>query len=94
MKKLLVTQYEGSVIEDTGLIKMDFLGLKTLSIIKEAIENIKHSKGIILDIDEVDISDPPTYALIVKDGRLVHSSSNLPVCRNICGNWNLVLLRI
>lgn len=42
---MLVTQYEGSVIEDTGLIKMDFLGLKTLSIIKEAIENIKHSKG-------------------------------------------------
>ncbi len=39
--KLLVTQYEGSVIEETGLIKMDFLGLKTLSIIKEAIANIK-----------------------------------------------------
>ena len=67
---MLVTQYEGSVIEDTGLIKMDFLGLKTLSIIKEAIENIKHSKGIILDIDEVDISDPPTYALY-SEGRTI-----------------------
>ena len=83
---MLVTQYEGSVIEDTGLIKMDFLGLKTLSIIKEAIENIKHSKGIILDIDEVDISDPLLMLFIVKDGRLVHSSLNLPVCRNI---WEL-----
>ena len=40
-EKMLVTQYEGSVIEDTGMIKMDFLGLKTLSIIKEAIENIR-----------------------------------------------------
>ena len=69
-EKMLVTQYEGSVIEDTGLIKMDFLGLKTLSIIKEAIENIKHSKGIVLDIDEVDISDPPTYALY-SEGRTI-----------------------
>ena len=40
-EEMLVTQYEGSVIEETGLIKMDFLGLKTLSIIKEAIENVK-----------------------------------------------------
>ena len=44
-EKMLVTQYEGSVIEDTGLIKMDFLGLKTLSIIKDAVENIRQTKG-------------------------------------------------
>ena len=69
-EKMLVTQYEGSVIEDTGLIKMDFLGLKTLSIIKEAVENIKHSKGIILNIDEVDIEDEPTYELY-SDGRTI-----------------------
>ena len=69
-EKMLVTQYEGSVIEDTGLIKMDFLGLKTLSIIKEAVENIKHSKGIVLDIDEVDIEDPVTYELY-SDGRTI-----------------------
>lgn len=62
-EKMLVTQYEGSVIEDTGLIKMDFLGLKTLSIIKEALENIKHSKGEVVDIDTVDINDPKTYQL-------------------------------
>ena len=43
---MLVTQYEGSVIEDTGLIKMDFLGLKTLSIIKDAVENIRLTKGV------------------------------------------------
>ena len=69
-EKMLVTQYEGSVIEDTGLIKMDFLGLKTLSIIKEALENIRHSKGIELNIDEIPIDDPATYKLY-SDGRTV-----------------------
>lgn len=69
-EKMLVTQYEGSVIEDTGLIKMDFLGLKTLSIIKEAVENIKRSKGIILDIDNVNIEDPATYELY-SEGRTI-----------------------
>ena len=69
-EKMLVTQYEGSVIEDTGLIKMDFLGLKTLSIIKEAVENIKHRKGILLNIDEVDINDEPTYKLY-SEGRTI-----------------------
>ena len=69
-EKMLVTQYEGSVIEDTGLIKMDFLGLKTLSIIKEAIENIRQSKGIVLNIDEVPIDDPVTYRLY-SEGRTI-----------------------
>ena len=64
------TQYEGKVIEETGLIKMDFLGLKTLSIIKEAVENIKLSLGIDLDIDAISIEDPATYALY-QDGRTV-----------------------
>ncbi|MDE5982422.1 MAG: DNA polymerase III subunit alpha, partial [Duncaniella sp.] len=61
--KLIVTQYEGSIIEDTGLIKMDFLGLKTLSIIKEALSNIKNTKGIDIDIEKIDIADPKTYQL-------------------------------
>lgn len=60
---LLVTQYEGSVIEETGLIKMDFLGLKTLSIIKEAIENIKQTTGKAIDIDKIPIDDKQTYDL-------------------------------
>ncbi len=62
-ERLLCTQYEGSVIEDTGLIKMDFLGLKTLSIIKEAVTNIKDSLGINIKIDAVDIEDMATYQL-------------------------------
>lgn len=61
--KQLVTQYEGRVIEETGLIKMDFLGLKTLSIIKEAVENIKNTRGIDVDIDTIPIDDPKTYQL-------------------------------
>ncbi|MBD5370169.1 MAG: DNA polymerase III subunit alpha [Bacteroides sp.] len=60
---LLVTQYEGSVIEETGLIKMDFLGLKTLSIIKEALVNIKARHGIDLDIDNIPLDDPLTFKL-------------------------------
>ncbi|MBP7101945.1 MAG: DNA polymerase III subunit alpha [Bacteroidales bacterium] len=62
-KKLLVTQYEGSVIESVGLIKMDFLGLKTLSIINEALSNIKKSKKISIDIDNIPIDDEKTYRL-------------------------------
>ena len=62
-EEMLVTQYEGSVIEETGLIKMDFLGLKTLSIIKEAVENIKQTTGEDLDIDHISLEDPATYKL-------------------------------
>ena len=61
--KMLVTQYEGCVIESTGLIKMDFLGLKTLSIIKDALFNIKQTHGFDLDIDHIDIEDKKTYQL-------------------------------
>ena len=62
-EKMLVTQYEGSVIEETGMIKMDFLGLKTLSIIKEAVENIRLRSGKTIDIDSISIDDPATYKL-------------------------------
>ncbi len=64
--KVITTQYEGSIIEDTGLIKMDFLGLKTLSIIKEALYNIKLRHGIDLDIDHIPIDDPLTFELYSK----------------------------
>ena len=68
--KLLCTQYDGHVIEETGLIKMDFLGLKTLSILKEAIENIRLSTGQVIDIDNVPIDDPLTYKLYC-EGRTI-----------------------
>ncbi|MCR4774415.1 MAG: DNA polymerase III subunit alpha [Prevotella sp.] len=61
--KLHCTQYDGHVIEETGLIKMDFLGLKTLSIIKEAVENIRVTTGKVIDMDTIPIDDPETYKL-------------------------------
>ena len=67
-ENMLVTQYEGSVIEDTGLIKMDFLGLKTLSIIKDAVETIKQTHGVEIDIDNIPIDDKKTYELYCKGG--------------------------
>lgn len=64
--KVVSTQYEGSIIEDTGLIKMDFLGLKTLSIIKEALYNIKLRHGIDFDIDHIPLDDKKTFELYCK----------------------------
>lgn len=60
---LYATQYDGSHVESVGLLKMDFLGLKTLSIIKDALENIKRTRGIDLDIDKLPLSDPKTFEL-------------------------------
>lgn len=65
-EEMLVTQYEGSLIEEIGLIKMDFLGLKTLSIIKECLSNIKKTKDIDIDIDTIPIDDEKTYELFSK----------------------------
>lgn len=62
-KDVVVTQYDGHVIETVGLIKMDFLGLSTLTLIKDALHNIKHTRGIDVDIDHIPIDDAETYAL-------------------------------
>ncbi len=64
------TQYDGHVIESTGLIKMDFLGLKTLSELKEAVANIKLTRGIDIDLDNIPIDDEKTYQLY-QEGRTV-----------------------
>lgn len=64
--KTAVTQYDGHVIESTGLIKMDFLGLKTLSEQKECCKNIKITRGIDVDLDHIPIDDPKTYELYQK----------------------------
>ena len=64
------TQYDGHVIESTGLIKMDFLGLKTLSELKEACANIKLTRGIDVDLDNIPIDDPKTYELY-QQGRTI-----------------------
>ena len=69
--KLLATQYDGHVIEETGLIKMDFLGLSTLSIMKETVENIKLTHdGYTLNLDTIPIDDELTYKLY-QEGRTI-----------------------
>jgi len=60
---MLATQYEGSQIESVGMLKMDFLGLKTLSIIKDALDNIRRSKGVAIDIEQIPADDPDTFRL-------------------------------
>lgn len=62
-KDILVTQYDGSVIESTGLIKMDFLGLKTLSIIRAALDNVKLNHKVDIDINSIPLDDELTYKL-------------------------------
>lgn len=60
---LCITQIEGSIIEDSGVIKMDFLGLKTLTIIKDALDLIKQNHGVDIDIDNIPLDDAKTYEL-------------------------------
>lgn len=60
---LPVTQYEGKYVESVGMLKMDFLGLKTLSIIKEALKNIEKRYGSKIDIENIPLDDEQTYAL-------------------------------
>ena len=62
-ERLLTTQFDGRFVEQIGLLKMDFLGLKTLSIIRETLENIKLSKDIEIDIDKIPWNDPKTFEL-------------------------------
>ncbi|MFT3740906.1 MAG: DNA polymerase III subunit alpha [Breznakibacter sp.] len=62
-ENLLTTQYDGRFVEAIGLMKMDFLGLKTLSIIKETLENIKLSKGVDVDVDNIPPDDIHTFEL-------------------------------
>ena len=60
---LYATQFDGNHVESVGLLKMDFLGLKTLSIIRDAVDNIKKSRGIDIDIDNLPLDDKKTFEL-------------------------------
>ncbi len=64
--ELMVTQYEGKLVESVGMLKMDFLGLKTLSILKDAIVNIKKSHDIDINIEEIPLDDKKTFELYHK----------------------------
>ena len=60
---LFITQFDGSVVESAGMLKMDFLGLKTLTIIKTALDNIKRNHGVDIDIDKIPLDDEKTFRL-------------------------------
>lgn len=60
---LMVTQYEGKLVESVGMLKMDFLGLKTLSIMNDAIKNIYKRHGVKIDVDQIPLDDDATYKL-------------------------------
>ena len=64
--EMVCTQYDNSVAESAGLLKMDFLGLKTLTLIKDAVKYVKQTHGIDLDPDKFPIDDPKTYELFQK----------------------------
>ena len=61
----IVTQYEMHGVEDLGLLKMDFLGLRNLDVISDTVEIITDTRGVDLDIDAIPLDDPPTYELLL-----------------------------
>jgi DNA polymerase-3 subunit alpha len=83
---ILVSQFDNSVAESAGLLKMDFLGLRTLTIIKDAIKLIKQRHGIEINTDEIPLDDKKTYELLKKEERLGFSSMKVRECKNICVN--------
>ena len=64
--ELNVVEFEGKEVESVGLIKMDFLGLRTLSIIKDAVENVKAVHGVDVDIDDIPLDDAQTYEVFAR----------------------------
>ncbi len=63
-EEAVTTQFTMTTIEELGLLKMDFLGLRTLTVIQDAVRNIKQSKGVDIDIDHLDMEDPEVYDLL------------------------------
>ncbi|HSV98661.1 MAG TPA: DNA polymerase III subunit alpha [Sedimentisphaerales bacterium] len=62
----VITQYEGPMVEKCGLLKMDFLGLKTLSVLSRACQLVKNNHGVVLDLEKIDITDPKVFEIFVK----------------------------
>ena len=65
---MIITQYDGAMTANMGLLKMDFLGLRTLTVISKALANIKANHGIDIDLDAIDMKDPAMYELFARGG--------------------------
>ena len=76
------TQFDNAVAEDAGLLKMDFLGLKTLTVIKDAVKNVKLRHGKDLDPDEFPLDDTKTYELFQRGDTSASSNTNRQGCRS------------
>ena len=85
----IVTQYPMGPVGDLGLLKMDFLGLKTLTVIRNACELVKESKGIEIDIDELPLDDPITYDLLDKGRTIGVFQLESAGMRNLCRDFQL-----
>lgn len=81
-----LTQYSMEHLEAVGLLKMDFLGLRTLSIIERTLGWVKKDTGDEISLNALDDTDPDTYALLGKGIRRAYSSWNRPACAACCGN--------
>src|SRR5690625_6272607 len=76
-EELLITQYDNSVVENAGLLKMDFLGLRTLTIINDAIELIEQNHGVKIVPDDIPLDDVKTYELFQRAERSEEHTSEL-----------------
>ncbi len=91
---ILVSQFDNSVAESAGLLKMDFLGLRTLTIIKDALKLVKARYGVDIDPDLIPLDDAKTYQLFKEEERLGSSSTKVPECRSTCVSLSLRFLPI
>ena len=85
-------QYE-KVLESVGLVKFDFLGLKTLSVIKETIDLVKENRGISIDIDNLDLYDDQVYGMLREGRSTEFSNLNLAVCKTYLNRLNQLALK-
>ena len=89
---MIITQYDGVMTANMGLLKMDFLGLRTLTVISKALANIKANHGIDIDLDAIDMKDPAMYELFARGGTAgvfqVESTASSPYSRAPTAPWS------
>ena len=83
---MIITQYDGAMTANMGLLKMDFLGLRTLTVISKALANIKANHGISIDLDNIDMKDPAMYELFARGvaGVFQVESPGMACCSRRC----------
>ena len=81
----IITQFDYPTCEALGLIKMDFLGLRNLTVLDDALENLRRNRGFDLVLEDLPLDDPPTYALLGRGDTLGVSSSTAVRCARCCG---------